>query len=146
MECSYATSPKTIYGIRFNINEAVFEALPITTQNILSGTQHLAALLNESNLDFKWNFSMYTDLMHVKSVDKKLFQQFGRGNLKVGGVMPAQCLPVAHNADSMRLRKRLAEVETDEDSYSDNEDNGPEDDLEQIFSDHESFSEHVTES
>ncbi|GBM95434.1 hypothetical protein AVEN_69527-1 [Araneus ventricosus] len=44
------------------------------------------------------------------------------------------------------LRKLLAEVETDEDPDFDNEDNGPEDVLEENFSDHESFSEHDTES
>ncbi|GBL79404.1 hypothetical protein AVEN_92589-1 [Araneus ventricosus] len=38
-----------------------------------------------------------------------------------------------------RSRKLLTEVETDED-------NGPEDVLEEIFSDHESFCEHDTES
>ncbi|GBM32016.1 hypothetical protein AVEN_161810-1 [Araneus ventricosus] len=44
-----------------------------------------------------------------------------------------------------RLRKPLAEVETDEDSDFDNEDNRPEDVLEENFSDFESFSEHDTE-
>ncbi|GBM41874.1 hypothetical protein AVEN_8543-1 [Araneus ventricosus] len=44
------------------------------------------------------------------------------------------------------LRKFLAEVETDEDSDFDNEDSGPEDDLEDNFSDHPSFSEHDSES
>ncbi|GBL72077.1 hypothetical protein AVEN_115089-1 [Araneus ventricosus] len=44
------------------------------------------------------------------------------------------------------LLKLLAEVETDEDSDFDNEDNEPEDDLEENFSDHEIFSEHDTES
>ncbi|GBL73627.1 hypothetical protein AVEN_230633-1 [Araneus ventricosus] len=44
------------------------------------------------------------------------------------------------------LRKFLAEVETDEDSDSDIEGNGHEDVLEENFSDHESFSEHYTES
>ncbi|GBN56193.1 hypothetical protein AVEN_231676-1 [Araneus ventricosus] len=44
------------------------------------------------------------------------------------------------------LRKLLAEVETDEDPDFDNEDNGPEGVLEEIFSDHESFCEHDTES
>ncbi|GBM31680.1 hypothetical protein AVEN_101294-1 [Araneus ventricosus] len=42
-----------------------------------------------------------------------------------------------------RLRKLLAEVETEEDPDFDN---GPEDVLEEIFSDHESFYEHDTES
>ncbi|GBM94822.1 hypothetical protein AVEN_26533-1 [Araneus ventricosus] len=45
-----------------------------------------------------------------------------------------------------RLRKFLAEVETDEDPDFDNEANGPEDVLDDIFSDHESFCEHDTES
>ncbi|GBO00298.1 hypothetical protein AVEN_141598-1 [Araneus ventricosus] len=45
------------------------------------------------------------------------------------------------------LRKLLAEVETDEDPDFDNEDRDrPEDDLEEIFSDHESFCEHDTKS
>ncbi|GBM64306.1 hypothetical protein AVEN_189111-1 [Araneus ventricosus] len=43
-----------------------------------------------------------------------------------------------------RLHKIIAEVETDEDPDFDNEDNGPEDVLEDIFSDHESFWEHDT--
>ncbi|GBM41490.1 hypothetical protein AVEN_229119-1 [Araneus ventricosus] len=42
------------------------------------------------------------------------------------------------------LRKLLAE--TDEDPDLDNEDNGPEDTLEEIFPHHESFGEHDTES
>ncbi|GBL75361.1 hypothetical protein AVEN_194561-1 [Araneus ventricosus] len=45
-----------------------------------------------------------------------------------------------------RLRKHLAQGENDEDPGFDNEDNGPEDVLEEIFSDHESFCEHDTES
>ncbi|GBN55748.1 hypothetical protein AVEN_26655-1 [Araneus ventricosus] len=45
-----------------------------------------------------------------------------------------------------RLRKLLAEVDTDEDPDFDNEGNGPEDVLEETFSDHESFCEHDTES
>ncbi|GBL76611.1 hypothetical protein AVEN_147322-1 [Araneus ventricosus] len=45
-----------------------------------------------------------------------------------------------------RLRKLLAEDETDEDPDYDNENNGPEDVLEVIFSDHESFCEYDTES
>ncbi|GBN89035.1 hypothetical protein AVEN_112374-1 [Araneus ventricosus] len=44
-----------------------------------------------------------------------------------------------------RLRKLVAEVETDEDPDFDNEDNGPEDVLEETFSDHESFCEPDTE-
>ncbi|GBN53570.1 hypothetical protein AVEN_50044-1 [Araneus ventricosus] len=78
-------------------------------------------------------------------------------------------LPAAHNANSVRKRNGtftnlLAEVETDEDpdmtmktmdlrmSFPNrnadfgNEDNGPEDVLEEISSDHESFYEHDTES
>ncbi|GBL76626.1 hypothetical protein AVEN_221140-1, partial [Araneus ventricosus] len=39
-----------------------------------------------------------------------------------------------------RLRKFLAEVETDEDSDFDNEDNGPGDVSEENISDHENFS------
>ncbi|GBM93130.1 hypothetical protein AVEN_56419-1 [Araneus ventricosus] len=45
-----------------------------------------------------------------------------------------------------RLRKFLAEVEADEDPDFDNEDNGPEDIVEEIFSDHESFCEYDTGS
>ncbi|GBM06640.1 hypothetical protein AVEN_190863-1 [Araneus ventricosus] len=45
-----------------------------------------------------------------------------------------------------RLRKLLAEVETDEDPDFDNEDNGPEDVLEENFSDHKSVCELNTES
>ncbi|GBL54263.1 hypothetical protein AVEN_114419-1 [Araneus ventricosus] len=45
-----------------------------------------------------------------------------------------------------RLRKLLAEVETDEDPDFHNEDNGPEDVLEVIFSDRESFCGYDTES
>ncbi|GBL96403.1 hypothetical protein AVEN_146839-1, partial [Araneus ventricosus] len=45
-----------------------------------------------------------------------------------------------------RLRKLLAEVETDEDPDFDNEDNGPEDVLEENSSDHKSFCEHDTKS
>ncbi|GBL76044.1 hypothetical protein AVEN_234354-1 [Araneus ventricosus] len=44
------------------------------------------------------------------------------------------------------LHKLLAEVETDEDPDIVNEDNGLEDVLEEIFSDHESFCEHDMES
>ncbi|GBN87606.1 hypothetical protein AVEN_79573-1 [Araneus ventricosus] len=45
-----------------------------------------------------------------------------------------------------RIRKLLDEVETDEDSDFDNEDNGPQDVLEEISSDHESFCERDTDS
>ncbi|GBM66281.1 hypothetical protein AVEN_235784-1 [Araneus ventricosus] len=45
-----------------------------------------------------------------------------------------------------RIRKLLAGVESDEDPNFDNECNGPEDDLEEIFSDHETFWKHDTES
>ncbi|GBN34557.1 hypothetical protein AVEN_185258-1 [Araneus ventricosus] len=44
------------------------------------------------------------------------------------------------------LRRLIAEVESDGDSDFDNEDNGPEGDLEGNFSVHENFSEHDTES
>ncbi|GBN18160.1 hypothetical protein AVEN_127197-1 [Araneus ventricosus] len=55
-------------------------------------------------------------------------------------------MPTPYEKEMERLRKLLAEVETDEDPDFDNEDNGPEDVLEEIFSDHESFCEHDTES
>ncbi|GBM55450.1 hypothetical protein AVEN_187556-1 [Araneus ventricosus] len=45
-----------------------------------------------------------------------------------------------------RFRKLLAEVETDKDPDFENGDNGPEDDLAEIFSDYESFYEHDKES
>ncbi|GBN03221.1 hypothetical protein AVEN_36795-1 [Araneus ventricosus] len=45
-----------------------------------------------------------------------------------------------------RLRKLLAEVETHKDPDFDNEDSGPEDVIEENFSDHEIFCEHDTES
>ncbi|GBO17210.1 hypothetical protein AVEN_23-1 [Araneus ventricosus] len=45
-----------------------------------------------------------------------------------------------------RLRKFLAEIETDEDPDFDNEHNIPEDILEEIFTYHESFCENDTES
>ncbi|GBL75691.1 hypothetical protein AVEN_154999-1 [Araneus ventricosus] len=45
-----------------------------------------------------------------------------------------------------RLLKLLAEVETDEDPDLDKEDNGPDNILKHIFSDHESLCEHDTES
>ncbi|GBN73626.1 hypothetical protein AVEN_35485-1 [Araneus ventricosus] len=55
-------------------------------------------------------------------------------------------MPTPYEKEMECLRKLLAEVETDEDPDFDNEGNGPEDDLEEIFSDHENFREHVTES
>ncbi|GBN16014.1 hypothetical protein AVEN_90072-1 [Araneus ventricosus] len=55
-------------------------------------------------------------------------------------------MPTAQAKETERLRKLLAEVETDEDPVFDNEDIGPEDHLEVIFSDHESFCEHDTKS
>ncbi|GBM73808.1 hypothetical protein AVEN_94477-1 [Araneus ventricosus] len=55
-------------------------------------------------------------------------------------------MPTPHEKDTERLRKLLVEVETDKDPDFDNEDNGPEDLLEEIFSHHESFCEHNTES
>ncbi|GBM81386.1 hypothetical protein AVEN_107118-1 [Araneus ventricosus] len=42
-------------------------------------------------------------------------------------------MPTPCEKEMEHLRKLLAEVETDEDSGFDNEDNGPEDDLERIF-------------
>ncbi|GBO11388.1 hypothetical protein AVEN_119189-1 [Araneus ventricosus] len=51
-----------------------------------------------------------------------------------------------YEKDIELLRKLLAEVETDEDSDFDKEDNGPEEVLEENFSDHEIFSEHATKS
>ncbi|GBN20986.1 hypothetical protein AVEN_263903-1 [Araneus ventricosus] len=55
-------------------------------------------------------------------------------------------MPTPYEKEIERLRKLLAEDETNEDSDFDNEDNGPEDVLEENFSDHESFSEHDTKS
>ncbi|GBN62749.1 hypothetical protein AVEN_103749-1 [Araneus ventricosus] len=52
-------------------------------------------------------------------------------------------MPISYEKEMERLRKLLAEIENDEDSYFDN---GPEDILEKTFSDHESFSERDTES
>ncbi|GBN18721.1 hypothetical protein AVEN_137462-1 [Araneus ventricosus] len=54
--------------------------------------------------------------------------------------------PTSYEKEMQRLRKLLDKVESDEDSDFSNEDNGPEDILEENFSDHESFSEHDTES
>ncbi|GBN89101.1 hypothetical protein AVEN_112469-1 [Araneus ventricosus] len=51
-------------------------------------------------------------------------------------------MPISYEKEMERLRKCLAEVETD----FDNEDNAHEDILEDIFSDHASFIEHYTES
>ncbi|GBM73504.1 hypothetical protein AVEN_74766-1 [Araneus ventricosus] len=45
-----------------------------------------------------------------------------------------------------RLCELLADVETDEDPDFENEDNGPEDVFEEIFSAHESFCKHDMES
>ncbi|GBL82119.1 hypothetical protein AVEN_162538-1, partial [Araneus ventricosus] len=42
-------------------------------------------------------------------------------------------MPPPYEKEMERLRKFLAEVETDEDPDFDNEDNGPEDALEEIF-------------
>ncbi|GBN35815.1 hypothetical protein AVEN_66286-1 [Araneus ventricosus] len=55
-------------------------------------------------------------------------------------------MPTPEEKEVERLRKLLAEVETHGDPDFGNEDNGPEDVLEDIFSDHESFCEHDTES
>ncbi|GBM05095.1 hypothetical protein AVEN_210804-1 [Araneus ventricosus] len=56
------------------------------------------------------------------------------------------CAPQNPKIEMECLRKLLAEVETDEDSDFGNEDNGPEDVIEENFSDHESFSDNDTES
>ncbi|GBL77757.1 hypothetical protein AVEN_152970-1 [Araneus ventricosus] len=58
----------------------------------------------------------------------------------------ARVLPTPYEREIERLRKLPVEVETDEDPDFDNEDNGPEDALKKIFSDHESLCEHDTES
>ncbi|GBO36110.1 hypothetical protein AVEN_73295-1 [Araneus ventricosus] len=55
-------------------------------------------------------------------------------------------MPPRYEKEMERLRKFLAEIETDEDPDFDHEDYGPEDVLEDVFSDHESFREHDTES
>ncbi|GBM07533.1 hypothetical protein AVEN_100729-1 [Araneus ventricosus] len=55
-------------------------------------------------------------------------------------------MPTSYEKEMERLRKLLAENETDDDSDFDNEDIGPEDISEENFSDHENFSEHDTES
>ncbi|GBL72113.1 hypothetical protein AVEN_163408-1 [Araneus ventricosus] len=52
--------------------------------------------------------------------------------------------PISYEKEMERLRKLLAGVKTDEDSDFENEDNGPEDNLEDNFSNHENFSEHDT--
>ncbi|GBM24725.1 hypothetical protein AVEN_141800-1 [Araneus ventricosus] len=54
--------------------------------------------------------------------------------------------PTSYEKEIERLRKLFAEVETEGDSDFDNEDNGPEDILEENFSNHESFSEYDKES
>ncbi|GBM62638.1 hypothetical protein AVEN_103627-1 [Araneus ventricosus] len=74
------------------------------------------------------------------------------GSLNAFGVQKNQelsmCSPYMceKEKEMERLRKLLAEVETDEDPDSDNDDYGPEDVLEENFSDHGSFSKHDTES
>ncbi|GBN42358.1 hypothetical protein AVEN_101687-1 [Araneus ventricosus] len=56
-------------------------------------------------------------------------------------------MPTPYEKEMKRLHKLLAEVETHKNPDFDNEGNGPEDVLEEIFFlDHESFSEHDTES
>ncbi|GBM51824.1 hypothetical protein AVEN_226752-1 [Araneus ventricosus] len=55
-------------------------------------------------------------------------------------------MPNSYEKEMERLCQLFAEIETDEDSDVDNEENGPEDILEENFSNHESFSEHDTES
>ncbi|GBN03634.1 hypothetical protein AVEN_198019-1 [Araneus ventricosus] len=56
------------------------------------------------------------------------------------------CSRAEAEKETERLRKLLAEIETDEDPDFDNEGNGHEDVLEDIFSDHENFCEHNMES
>ncbi|GBM25761.1 hypothetical protein AVEN_2123-1 [Araneus ventricosus] len=55
-------------------------------------------------------------------------------------------MPTPYEKEMELLRKLLAEIETDKDSDFENEGNGPENNLEENFSDHESFFEHDTES
>ncbi|GBN60745.1 hypothetical protein AVEN_37925-1 [Araneus ventricosus] len=55
-------------------------------------------------------------------------------------------MSTAYEKEMERLRKLLAEVQTNEYSDHENEDNLPEDVWEENFSDHECFSEHDTES
>ncbi|GBM85867.1 hypothetical protein AVEN_217235-1 [Araneus ventricosus] len=54
-------------------------------------------------------------------------------------------MPTTYEKEMERLRKLLAEVEIDEDPDFGNVDNGSEDVLKEIFSDHQSFCEHDTE-
>ncbi|GBN97578.1 hypothetical protein AVEN_201563-1 [Araneus ventricosus] len=54
-------------------------------------------------------------------------------------------MPAPYEKEMERLRRLLAEVETDEGSDFENEDNGSENNLEDNFSDRESFCEHDTE-
>ncbi|GBN13737.1 hypothetical protein AVEN_226959-1 [Araneus ventricosus] len=55
-------------------------------------------------------------------------------------------MPTPKETGVERLRKLLAEVETDEDPDFDNEDNGPDDVADEIFPDNVNFCEHNTES
>ncbi|GBM12138.1 hypothetical protein AVEN_39475-1 [Araneus ventricosus] len=55
-------------------------------------------------------------------------------------------MQTSYEKEMERLRKLIAEIETDEDSDFDNEDNGPEDILGENFLEHESFREHDSES
>ncbi|GBN01296.1 hypothetical protein AVEN_201317-1 [Araneus ventricosus] len=55
-------------------------------------------------------------------------------------------MPTPYEKEMQRLRKFLAEVENDEGIDFDNEDNGPENILQEIFSDHENFWKNDTES
>ncbi|GBL74904.1 hypothetical protein AVEN_243737-1 [Araneus ventricosus] len=55
-------------------------------------------------------------------------------------------MPTTYEKETERLRKHLAEVETNEDPDFANEDNGSEDVLEEISLDHESFCEHDADS
>ncbi|GBM07093.1 hypothetical protein AVEN_177061-1 [Araneus ventricosus] len=55
-------------------------------------------------------------------------------------------MPTLYVKEKERLHKFLADVETDEDPDFDNEGNGPKNDLKEIFTYHENFCEHDTES
>ncbi|GBM60008.1 hypothetical protein AVEN_99946-1 [Araneus ventricosus] len=61
-------------------------------------------------------------------------------------IYPLLTMPTPYEKEMERLRKLLAELETDEHSDFDNEDKGPEDVLEENFKDHGSLIDHDTES
>ncbi|GBO27453.1 hypothetical protein AVEN_17625-1, partial [Araneus ventricosus] len=69
-------------------------------------------------------------LFHVADTISSLF------SLPNSNVYLFLTTPTAYEKEMERLRKLLAEVETYEDPDFDNEDNGPDDVLEEIFSDH----------